>query len=223
MAVMNAKIPDGRIENKWDNHRFNLKLVNPSNRRKYHLVVVGTGLAGASAAASLAELGYRVTSLCYHESAAARPQHRRAGGHQRPQELRQRRGQHLPAVLRHGQGGRLPGARGQRLPAGAGQRQHHRPVRRPGRAVCARLRGSARQPLVRRRAGVPHLLRARADRAAAAAGRLPGALPADRRRKRDLLRQDGDARSRRRRRSGPRHRGARSPERQGLTRSPPTR
>jgi succinate dehydrogenase / fumarate reductase, flavoprotein subunit len=67
--ALNAKIPDGPIEKKWDNHRFNLKLVNPANKRKYHIIVVGTGLAGASAAASLAELGYRVTALCYHESA----------------------------------------------------------------------------------------------------------------------------------------------------------
>ncbi len=66
--VLNAKIPDGPVEKKWDNHRFNLKLVNPANKRKYHIIVVGTGLAGASAAASLAELGYRVTALCYHES-----------------------------------------------------------------------------------------------------------------------------------------------------------
>ncbi len=65
---LDAKIPDGPIEKKWDTHRFNLKLVNPANRRKYHIVVVGTGLAGSSAAASLAELGYRVTALCYHES-----------------------------------------------------------------------------------------------------------------------------------------------------------
>ena len=63
-----AKIPDGPIEKKWDNHRFNLKLVNPANKRKYHIIVVGTGLAGSSGAASLAELGYEVTSLCYHES-----------------------------------------------------------------------------------------------------------------------------------------------------------
>ena len=63
-----AKIPDGPIEKKWDNHRFNLKLVNAANKRKYHIIVVGTGLAGASAAASLAELGYEVTALCYHES-----------------------------------------------------------------------------------------------------------------------------------------------------------
>jgi succinate dehydrogenase/fumarate reductase-like Fe-S protein len=65
---LNAKIPDGPLEKKWDNHRFNLKLVNPANKRKYHIIVVGTGLAGASAAASLAELGYNVTALCYHES-----------------------------------------------------------------------------------------------------------------------------------------------------------
>ena len=66
--TLDAKIPAGPIEKKWDNHRFSMKLVNPANKRKYHIIVVGTGLAGASAAASLAELGYRVTALSYHES-----------------------------------------------------------------------------------------------------------------------------------------------------------
>ena len=66
--VLDAKIPDGALEKKWDNHRFHLNLVNPANKRKSHIIVVGTGLAGASAAASLAELGYQITSLCYHES-----------------------------------------------------------------------------------------------------------------------------------------------------------
>jgi succinate dehydrogenase / fumarate reductase, flavoprotein subunit len=66
--MLDSKIPDGPIEKKWSNHRFNMKLVNPSNRRKYSVIVVGTGLAGASAAASLAELGYRVISISYHES-----------------------------------------------------------------------------------------------------------------------------------------------------------
>ncbi len=66
--TLNAKIPAGPLEKKWDNHRFSLKLVNPANKRKYTIVVVGTGLAGASAAASLAELGYNVIALCYHES-----------------------------------------------------------------------------------------------------------------------------------------------------------
>ena len=66
---LDAKIPEGHIAEKWDKHRFNLKLVNPANKRKYDILVVGTGLAGASAAASLAELGYSVKAFCYHDSA----------------------------------------------------------------------------------------------------------------------------------------------------------
>ena len=66
--LLNAKTPEGPIERRWDNHRFPLKLVNPANKRKYHIVVVGTGLAGASAAATLSELGYRVSVLSFHES-----------------------------------------------------------------------------------------------------------------------------------------------------------
>jgi succinate dehydrogenase / fumarate reductase flavoprotein subunit len=65
---LNAKIPPGPIEQKWDTHRFHLKLVNPANKRKYTIIMVGTGLAGASAAASLGELGYNVLSFSYHES-----------------------------------------------------------------------------------------------------------------------------------------------------------
>ena len=66
--TLDSKIPAGPIEKKWDTHRFNLKLVNAANKRKYSIIVVGTGLAGASAAASLAELGYDVIALSYHES-----------------------------------------------------------------------------------------------------------------------------------------------------------
>jgi succinate dehydrogenase / fumarate reductase, flavoprotein subunit len=65
---LDSKIPAGPIEKKWDSHRFAMKLVNPSNRRKYSIIVVGTGLAGASAAASLGELGYNVLTFSYHES-----------------------------------------------------------------------------------------------------------------------------------------------------------
>ena len=107
--------------------------------------------------------------------APARAQHRGPGRHQRRQELPERRRQHLPAVLRHGEGRRLPRARGERLPAGPDQRQHHRPVRGAGRAVRARVRRAAREPVVRRGPGLAHLLRARPDRAAAAARRVPGA------------------------------------------------
>ncbi|MDO8806231.1 MAG: fumarate reductase/succinate dehydrogenase flavoprotein subunit [Elusimicrobiota bacterium] len=65
---LDAQIPAGPIEKKWDSHKFNLKLVNPSNRRKYDVLVVGSGLAGASAAASLGELGYNVKVLTLHDS-----------------------------------------------------------------------------------------------------------------------------------------------------------
>ena len=67
-ARLDAKCPGGPIEDRWDKHRFELKLVNPANKRKFHALVVGTGLAGASAAASLAELGYRVTVFCIQDS-----------------------------------------------------------------------------------------------------------------------------------------------------------
>lgn len=65
---LDAKIPSGPIEGKWDKHRFEMKLVNPANKRKYSLIVVGSGLAGASAAASLGELGYRVKCFCFQDS-----------------------------------------------------------------------------------------------------------------------------------------------------------
>ncbi len=66
--ILDSKIPEGPLAEKWTNHKFNLKLVNPSNKRKYNIIVVGTGLAGASAAASLAELGYNVKTFCYQDS-----------------------------------------------------------------------------------------------------------------------------------------------------------
>jgi succinate dehydrogenase / fumarate reductase flavoprotein subunit len=63
-----SKIPEGPLAEKWDKHKFNVKLVNPANKRKYDVIVVGTGLAGGAAAASLAELGYNVKAFTYHDS-----------------------------------------------------------------------------------------------------------------------------------------------------------
>jgi succinate dehydrogenase / fumarate reductase flavoprotein subunit len=65
---LDAKVPDGPIEQKWTRRKFDLKLVNPANKRKYTLIVVGSGLAGGSAAATLAELGYNVLCFCYQDS-----------------------------------------------------------------------------------------------------------------------------------------------------------
>ncbi len=66
--ILDSKIPVGPLSDKWKNHKFNLKLVNPANKRKYDIIVVGTGLAGASAAASLGELGYNVKAFCFQDS-----------------------------------------------------------------------------------------------------------------------------------------------------------
>jgi len=68
-VTLDSKIPDGPIAEKWESYKFNTKLVNPNNKRKFKIIVVGTGLAGASAAATLAELGYQVDAFTFHDSA----------------------------------------------------------------------------------------------------------------------------------------------------------
>jgi succinate dehydrogenase / fumarate reductase flavoprotein subunit len=68
MNTFNSKIPTGALHEKWDNYKANAKLVNPNNKRKFKIIVVGTGLAGASAAATLAELGYQVDAFTFHDS-----------------------------------------------------------------------------------------------------------------------------------------------------------
>src|SRR5450432_3882911 len=65
---LRSKIPSGPLEKKWDKHCFEMKLVNPANKRKYEIIVVGSGLAGGSAAATLAELGYNVKCFCFQDS-----------------------------------------------------------------------------------------------------------------------------------------------------------
>ena len=66
--ILDSKIPAGPLAEKWTKHKFSSKLVNPANKRKYDVIVVGTCLAGASAAASLAELGYNVKAFCFQDS-----------------------------------------------------------------------------------------------------------------------------------------------------------
>jgi len=67
-VILDGKCPTGPIEKTWDKHRFDLKLVNPANKRKYKVIMVGTGLAGGAAAASMGELGYQVEAFCYQDS-----------------------------------------------------------------------------------------------------------------------------------------------------------
>ena len=201
---LDAKIPAGPIAEKWDRHKFEMKLVNPANKRKYTIIVVGTGLAGASAAASLGELGYNVLNFCIQDSPRRAHSIAAQGGINAAKNYQNDGDSVYRLFYDTVKGGDYRVARSERLPAGAAERQHHRPVRRAGRAVRARIRRPARQPVVRRRAGVAHVLRARPDRPAAAARRLSVADAAGAREERsscsprremlDLVVVDGQAR-----------------------------
>src|SRR6187402_3015062 len=68
MATLNSNIPAGPLASKWEKYKFNTKLINPANKRKYKIIIVGAGLAGSSAAATLAELGYEVHNFVFHDS-----------------------------------------------------------------------------------------------------------------------------------------------------------
>jgi len=65
---LDSRIPGGPVQDKWEKRKFELKLVNPANKRKYKVLVVGSGLAGSAAAASMAELGYQVDAFTFHDS-----------------------------------------------------------------------------------------------------------------------------------------------------------
>ena len=65
---LNSALPSGPLETAWDRHKFDVKLVNPANRRKFKIIVVGSGLAGGAASATLAEQGYNVECFCYQDS-----------------------------------------------------------------------------------------------------------------------------------------------------------
>ncbi len=72
MSILDSKIPEGPLAEKWNKHKAKIKVVSPANKRKLEIIVVGTGLGGASAAASLAELGYKVKAFCYQDSPRGR-------------------------------------------------------------------------------------------------------------------------------------------------------
>ena len=103
---LDSKVSSGPIEHLWDQRRFEMKLVNPANKRKHTIIVVGSGLAGGVGAATLAELGYNVKCFCFQDSRAAPTASPRRAASTRPR-ITERRRQRLPAVLRHGEGRRF--------------------------------------------------------------------------------------------------------------------
>ena len=91
MTKIDSKIPEGPVAEKWTNYKAHQKLVNPANKRRLDIIVVGTGLAGASAAASLGEMGFRVFNFCIQELSAPRTLYRCARRYQCCKELSKRR------------------------------------------------------------------------------------------------------------------------------------
>ena len=102
MTKIDSKIPEGPVAEKWTNYKAHQKLVNPANKRRLDIIVVGTGLAGASAAASLGEMGFRVIQLLHSGLSAPRTLYRCARWYQCCKELPERRRLRLPSVLRYG-------------------------------------------------------------------------------------------------------------------------
>ena len=86
--VLQSSTPAGPVAEAWDKHRFEMKLVNPANKRKHRLIVVGSGLAGASAAATLSELGYPVDCFCFQIARAGRTPLRLRVGSMQPRTTR---------------------------------------------------------------------------------------------------------------------------------------
>ncbi len=173
--VLESKLPSGPIETAWERTKFEMKLVNPANKRKYNIIVVGSGLAGGSAAASLGELGYNVKCFCFQDSPRRAHSIAAQGGINAAKNYQNDGDSIYRLFYDTVKGGDFRAREANVYRLAADQRQHHRPVRRPGRALRPRIRRPARQPLLRRRAGFAHLLRPRPDRPAAAPRRLPGA------------------------------------------------
>ena len=183
---LDSKIPPGPLARSGTYAKSHYKLVNPANKRKYDIIVVGAGLAGAVGRGDARRARLQRQVLRLPRLAAPRALHRRAGRHQRREELPERRRLHLPPLLRHrSKAATTARAKPTSIASPSCRVEHHRPGRRAGRAVRARVRRPAREPLLRRRAGLAHLLRARPDRPAAAPRRVPGAGAPDRARPRE--------------------------------------
>ena len=167
--------PTGRSRRSGTTTSSTIKLVNPANKRRFDIIVVGTGLAGASAAASLAELGYNVKVVTFHDSPRRAHSIAAQGGINAAKNYKNDGDSIYRLFYDTIKGGDYRAREANVYRLAQVSRRHHRPVRRAGRAVRARVRRPARQPLVRWRAGVAHVLRAWPDRPAAAARRVPGA------------------------------------------------
>ena len=124
---LDPKVPAGPLAEKWTRSKAIRKLISPANKAKYTIIVVGTGLASAASRRRWLELGYKVLCFCFQDSPRRAHSIAVRRGHQRRQELPQRRRLGLSPLLRHHQGATFA-PRGQCSPPGGGVAQHHRPA-----------------------------------------------------------------------------------------------
>jgi len=177
MAKLQSNVPPGPLAEKWRSHKASIKLVNPANKRKYDIIVVGAGLAGASAAATLAELGYGVKSFVFHDSPRRAHSIAAQGGINAAKNY-QNDGDSVHRLFYDTiKGGDYRSRRRMSIASrkfrstsstSASRRASPSPA---NTAACSPTAPSGR-------AGEPHVLRARPDRPATAARRVLGAFPA---------------------------------------------
>ena len=174
-TTLDSKIPSGPLEKKWEKHRIESKLVNPNNKRKFDIIVVGSGLAGGSAAATLAELGYNVKCFCFQSSPRRAHSIAAQGGINAAKNYQNDGDSVFRLFYDTIKGGdfRSPEANVYRL-AEISRLIIDQCVAQ-GVPFCPRVWQAARQPVIRRNPGLKNLLCARPNWTAIAAGSLSGA------------------------------------------------
>ncbi len=165
---------------KWSNHKAAIKVVSPANKRKLDIIIVGTGLGGASAAASLGELGYNVKVFCIQDSPRRAHSIAAQGGINAAKNYQNDNDSVYRLFYDTIKGGDYRAREANVYRLAGGLQPHHRPVRGQGVPLRTRIRRpAAGQPLVRRRTGITYVLRPRPDGPAASAGRLRGPQQGD--------------------------------------------
>jgi hypothetical protein len=171
-TTLDSKVPSGPLEKKWDKHRGESKLVAPNNRPKFDIIVVGSGLAGASAAATLGELGYNVQCFCFQDSPRRAHSIAAQGGINAAKNYQNDGDSVFRLFYDTIKGGRFSVARSECSSPGRDQSQYYRPMRGARSPICARVRRFAGKSFLWRSPGVENLLCPRPNRPAAAARSL---------------------------------------------------
>ena len=144
MVKIHSNIPEGPLAEKWSSFKSKQNLVNPANKRKLDIIVVGTGLAGGAAAASLAEMGFKVKSFCYQDSPRRAHSIAAQGGINAAKNYQNDGDSIYRLFFDTIKGGDYRSREGQCIPAGRGEQPDHRPVRGTGGPICPGIRRHAR-------------------------------------------------------------------------------